>query len=78
MTIKAIGLIAIVTAALAGQAFTGKAFAQPKHTYDHARSPQYHEPQQRLEPYPSYLPWGSCQELWYTVPGYRSPSDCND
>lgn len=73
MTIKTISLIAIVTAVL-----TGPVLAQPKHPYEHVRGPQYHQPHQRLEPYPSYLPWGSCQDLWYTVPGYRSPMDCND
>jgi hypothetical protein len=32
--------------------------------------------QQRLPSYPSYLPYASCWDLWYTVPGYRSPMDC--
>jgi hypothetical protein len=31
---------------------------------------------QHLKPYPSDLPYGSCFNLWYTVPGYRSPMDC--
>jgi hypothetical protein len=40
---------------------------------------QFGQPQrhaQHLESYPSYLPYGSCFSLWYTVPGYPSPMDC--
>jgi hypothetical protein len=37
--------------------------------------PQRHA-RQHLESYPSYLPYGSCFSLWYTVPGYTSPMDC--
>ncbi len=73
MTSK-IFLIVIVTAALAGPVF-----AQQEHArYEPVRAPKYHQPQKQQPPYPSYLPWGSCQDLWYTVPGYRSPMDCND
>jgi hypothetical protein len=28
-----------------------------------------------LESYPSYLPAGSCTDLWYMT-GYQSPTDC--
>lgn len=42
---------------------------------------QFGRPQEhrlrRLESYPSYLPNGSCIDLWYKIPGYRSPADCN-
>jgi hypothetical protein len=69
MTIKAVGMIAIMTATL-----SGPAFASHQH---HVRWQSYQKPQQRAIEYPRSLPNGSCISLWYTV-GYRSPMDCPD